>query len=184
MFRHPRTNNEKRANQDEYDNGTKVIPLCRAKRRPRNLTDAWDDKYHEVQRSWKVRRQRQYRGEPRGAEHHVFLEGWQNMWRMDEYFLDHDIPYKIERVLEKYTYKAPIYSKKVKRRVPHYEWKFVRENKKLVRVIQHQSGYTDEYDFVLIGYQTKVGARLIGHNLIWWSDKDIGIDFILKQRGI
>jgi hypothetical protein len=184
IFRHPHTNNEKRANQDEYDNKTKVISLCRAKRRPRNLADAWDDKHHEVQKSWKVRRKRQYRGEKRGAEHQVFLEGWRNLWSMEEYFRQHDIPYKMERVMEKYTYTVPIYSKIVKRRVPNYVCRERLMDGKWISEICHQIGWREEYDFVLIGYQTKIGARLTGHNLVWWSDKDIGIEFILKQRGV
>ena len=184
IFRCPRTNNEKRANQDEYDGVTKVKAPCRSKRSPRNLADSWDNKHHEYQKSWKVRRQKQYRGEPRGAEHHIFLEGWKEMCKMEEYFRQHDIPYKMERVLEKHIYKAPIYSKKVKRLVPNYVYKWVYKDKKLVREAQHQIGYTEEYEFVIIGYQTKIGATLTGYNLVWWSDKDIGIDFILKQRGV
>jgi hypothetical protein len=189
MFRCPRTNNEKRANQDEYEERTKIAPLCRAKRHPRNLADAWDDKYHEVQRSWKVRRKKQYRGEKRGAEHHIFLEGWRRLWYVEEYFKDHDIPYKIEKVTEQYTYTAPIHSKIVKRRVPEYFYKHVwgkNENgdRRIVKEVQHQIGWKEEYDFVLIGYQTKVGVRLVGYNLVWWSNKDIGIDFVLRQRGV
>jgi hypothetical protein len=184
MFRCPRTNNEKRANQDEYEGNVKIQAMCRGKRRPRNLADAWDDKHRCCQRSWKVRRKKQYRGYKRGEEHSVFLEGWCGIWRMQEYFEKHDIPYKIEKVTEPYTYKAEIRSKVVKRQVPNYVYKWVYKDKKLVREIQHQAGYTNEYEYVVIGYQTVQGKRLLGYNLVWWSDKDIGIDFVLKQRGI
>jgi hypothetical protein len=184
MFRCPRTNNEKRANQDEYEERTKIAPLCRAKRHPRNLADAWDDKHHEVQRSWKVKRKQQYRYERRGAEHRVFLEGWRGIWHIEEYFRDNDIPYKIEKVTEQYTYTAPIHSKKVKRKVPDYVYRERLVDGKWVSEIHHQIGWKEEYDFVIIGYQRKVGVTLTGYNLIWWSNKDIGIDFILKQRGV
>ena len=181
MFRSPHTNNEKKANQDEYEGNVKIPAMCRGKRRPRNLADSWDDKHHCCQRSWKVRRQKQYRGCKRGAEHHVFLEGWRGMWSVEEYFRDHDIPYKVEKVTQHYTYKAEIRSKRVKRLVPNYVYKLVWKDKKLVREIQHQSGYIEEYEWVIIGYQDTIGMRLIGYDLVWWSDKDIGIDFILKR---
>jgi hypothetical protein len=91
----------------------------------------------------------------------------------------------MEKITKQYTYTVPIHSKRVKCRVPNYVCKHVwKSNGKLVSQIHHQAGWKDEYEFVIIGYQKKVGVQLIGYNLIWWSDKDIGIDFVLRQRGI
>lgn len=57
MFRHPRTTQEKRRNDAEPE-------FCRAKRRPSNLPDAYDDFFIIVPRSWKrLRRRHQWVGD-------------------------------------------------------------------------------------------------------------------------
>ena len=53
MFRHPKTGQEKRQNQNcEY---------CRPARRPHNLIDVWDDDIRQADRCWKRYRKTQYK---------------------------------------------------------------------------------------------------------------------------
>jgi len=54
-MRHPKTTQEKRANC--YDR-----EFVRGKRLPKQLPDAWDDKFVNHPRCWKNQRKTQYRG--------------------------------------------------------------------------------------------------------------------------
>lgn len=51
-FRHPKTTQERRANQEG---------MCRAKRRPANVPSSWEDLAKTSQRSWKCYRKSRYR---------------------------------------------------------------------------------------------------------------------------
>jgi hypothetical protein len=122
FYRKPHTTQERRENGRKNKWG-------RAKRNKENLVTAYDDKYPTNQKSWKVRRHKQYR-ENRGRQNSIFLPKdknffWGNMYRLENWFDEHDIPFRIERVFEK--------------------------------------------------------QQVIGYYLIWWSDKDIGIDYLLKE---
>lgn len=77
FLRHPRTTQERRANQDRND------PYVRGKRR--KLPTAWDDQIIRKQKSWKYlsKRRRQWRV---GAEHyrwHEFDFSWREPGRWD-----------------------------------------------------------------------------------------------------
>ena len=52
-LRHPKTTQERRANQDEWG---------RARRNKANLVEAWDDVSRLGQRCWKEQRKTQYKG--------------------------------------------------------------------------------------------------------------------------
>lgn len=59
-YRYPRTTQEKRANQGKQD------PLVRPSRRSNGLPTSYDDLQKCHQKSWKVRRKKQYREDKTG----------------------------------------------------------------------------------------------------------------------
>lgn len=58
-FRHPRNAGEKREWYTAMDQEV-ATPKVRAKRNPRNLADAWDDRVRTIDRCWKRQRRTQY----------------------------------------------------------------------------------------------------------------------------
>jgi hypothetical protein len=103
-YRRMKTTSERRANQDcEY---------VRAKRRPSNLPDPWDDKPIVTTKSWKDKRKHQHKVDGRGKKYSIeykLEDCWwlrqRGIWELTQYFEDNDISYNIEkhRVLD-YTY--------------------------------------------------------------------------------
>jgi hypothetical protein len=174
-YKCPKTRNEARQNQEGW---------CRAKRRPANLPDLYDDRPRCYQNNWKIKRKTKYRIGKRGKKHTIFCK---RFWVLERYCEKHDIPYNIEKVSESYTYTVPVWKKEFLYRKPNYVLKSVWEkdtNGKyvLVRRVVHMSGYKDVYKWVKEGKQTKRGRRLLGYNFTWWSDKDIGIEYIIKDN--
>lgn len=120
-YRHPKTIQEKRQNQDGY---------CRPKRNPKRLVDFWDDRPVRHQKSWKNSRRTQYRTGKRGRRHTIFIDDmYITLWSIEDFFVEHSIPYNIEKV------------------------------------------YAENSTF----------RNLIGYNIIWWSDKNIGINYIVNK---
>lgn len=169
-YRNPRTTQERRVNGKRSKWG-------RAKRNQSNLVDAYDDRCHIVQKTWKVKRRHQYRCGGRGAEHQVIiLEPHANIWAITQWFNEHDIPhrltpmYKIERV----TY--------VRRRVRCIVGS---EPKTIV----HHDGVAERYQLPIYGYKYLAPKEymrryLTGYELTWWYDKDIDIMRVLRQCGV
>lgn len=120
--------------KDEYG-----IVRIRGRRRPHHLPDIYDDIPITRQKTWKKKRRTQYRVEPRGERHEIFVDSIKYQrpyYRYEEYFKKHDIPFRIENESE-WTIR----------------WSHMFE--------QHR------YFSVLRGYR-----------VIWWSNKDIGIDLV------
>ena len=120
-YRCMRTTAEKRANQN--------CKYVRAKRHSCNLPDPWDDNPHCTQKNWKVKRSHQYRIGTRGQRHEV-LTGidnfkWPQVWNIEQYLKEHDIPYRLE--------------------------------------------------------PTRKMSITVAYKLVWWSDKDIGLEYILRK---
>ncbi len=165
MLRYPRTTAEKRANcEREY---RKYI---RGKRLPCNLPDAYDDMFHCVQNTWKVKRRTQYRCGGRGERHSVsFKSSAIHSYRfnctkydLEAYFKDHDIPYDIEEHRERYTYYLPVYASRISGEGDYWEW---------------ETYFTGEF-------RTGKSWRTTGYTLTWWSDKDIGVKYIMESVGL
>ncbi len=166
-----RVTSEKRANQDcEY---------VRAKRKPSSLPDPWDDYNTVVTKSWKDKRKTQYRGEKRGPKQSIHLndKAWRILWDLEEYFKKHDIPYRVEKKRKKVIYTVTITTKREKwRQVPLYTHPF--------RGTVHQIGFRWEYREIPL--ETPIVKRYksyesLGYEIVWWSNKDIGIDYIVKD---
>lgn len=182
-YRHPRTTQERR------ENGKRRNNWGRAKRNQANLVSAWDDIHIRTQKTWKLKRRHQYRDKSRGTRHTLFLPNssrkswgfWIDTWALREYLNSHDIPFCIEDKWNKeervytheyvYTYNKPI---------PYIE---VQHGKnKTQRLIEHEYlRSTDEWVLMpLKKPRITYWCTLLGYKLTWWSDKDIGIEYILQ----
>lgn len=183
----PKVTNELRQTQDcEYS-------------RPRRRNDLkyvgyWGDSYHRETNNWKDRREKQYRSGKRGERHELVFNnedgGWRQQWNLERYLKKHDIPFRVEEIRHVERRKRVTKTKRVKDyQVPvycyGYEWREGADgNKNLFRVVKHQIGYQWKYreiplDKPVVTYYN-VSVR-DGWKLIWWSDKDIGIEYILKR---
>lgn len=181
-YRSPRTTQERRANGRRTDN----IPFVRAKRNAANLINAWDDRPHCVQKTWKEKRLTKYRVGKRGQKHELFFPSneygcWALTWTLEEYFEDHDIPFNIETIREVCHRQREIKRWVVKYRVPDYGWWYphlqLRPGRKPV-----QRGWKDVGEWVGTGkYEPYSFSIITGYNVVWWSDKDIGIEHILNR---
>jgi len=191
-YRSMRTTNEARANDKWYDYEERNT-FCRAKRNKRNLPNAYDDYRSCHQKTWKVKRETQYRTGKRGKRHEVFIPApkrWymSDYWVLKEYCEEHDIPYEIEEVTESYTFRREIKEWKRLGKVPNfvYWWKYIPDAEgkiKYCRLVRHMAGYKERGEWVGTGkFKTHIGTRLIGHKVVWWADKDIGIEYIYHGR--
>lgn len=71
-LRYPKTQQERRANQDRHD------PYVRGKRR--HLPTAYDDQFVHKEKNWKyLRRDHQYREQDSGYEWHEFNYSWRDV---------------------------------------------------------------------------------------------------------
>lgn len=168
--RKPRTTAEKRANQDRE--------FVRGKRLPSSLPSWYDDIPSIKTRSWKDHRKTQYRAGGRGKKHVMIFDklSWREQWALEEYFKDHEIPYNFEELKYKERRKYYIRTERVKAyQVPAYTFSFNPAKR-------HQIGYRWIYKDIPLD-KPKVRwynySVTTGYRLVWWSDKDIGIDFIL-----
>ena len=152
----------------------------------------WGDSRYRETNSWKDNRKAQYRTGGRGKRNELELTDncWRKEWNLEKYFKANDIPFCIEQIKESRQGEYVIYAERVKTyQVPKYcyTWEFITQSdgkKKFGRVVKHQIGF--EWRFIevpldkpkVIHYNRSVS---IGSRVIWWSDKDIGIDHILKR---
>ena len=173
-YRHPRTRAEARANQEGWE---------RPCRRLRNLPDAYDDLYPTHEKTWKNKRKTQYRPGGRGKERSIIVDAdFTYEWDLSEYFKEHDIPYRIEYVNEPYSYKRKT-TKRVRDefKTPYYITRFYRQDGKMYmdrHIVRWEWKYHWEYDG---GFEWIHTYRTVAYKVIWWYDKDVGIDYILAQ---
>ncbi len=185
--RHPRTTSERRANCDPD-----VREYVRGKRSPRMLPNSWDDYNTTVTKSWKDKRLTQHYVDGRGAEHSVRIGKqfrWGPIYRIEDYFKDHEIPYVIDHLYD--TEIRLVYGQWNMGVVGWYQYTETREvrdrsKKKRETKIIYLSRWAPKYDRVWRQYHIprEVYYRHDkGYNIIWWSNKDIGIDHIIAQSG-
>jgi hypothetical protein len=192
FYRRPRTTQERRANGKRSKWG-------RARRNQANLVDWHDDRCACVQKTWKVKRRHQYRDRARGQQHTIFLPHcggaswrfWVNTWELAEWFDNHDIPYRLEKV-EKIEKRIETHQRVYKRTGwrPYTTVQAVRPRNNGAKKTQTQyvtrTSWEGVYNWVRVKLAKPRIARwstLVGYNLTWWSDKDIGIDHIIEQSG-
>ena len=158
--RRPHTTAERRANQDGW---------CRGKRKPHMLPNTYDDLNATCTNSWKDHRKTQYHIGGRGEHHQVRVETEKTWWRnskiskLEDYCKKHNIPNRTNEY-RKFNWKPcgrwMSTGKKIEKKIGHYiyidwEYKFIPNGQ------FYRSYYVDYYVF---------------H---WWSNKDIGIKYIL-----
>jgi hypothetical protein len=107
-------------------------------------------------------------------------------WDLEEYFNDHDIPYRIEPIKEIVT---AYYTEFYDRTTVFDPRKHVRKNLSLLMYYGSQDYRTDgciqlndAYRFRLIEpvvkpYET---FRIVAYDITWWG-KDIGIEYLLRS---
>jgi hypothetical protein len=192
-YRRPRTTQERRAN-------TKRSKWARGRRRMGNLINTYDDPQVCIQKTWKVKRRHQHRENARGKKHTLFLanEGgsscrwlfWIKMWDLEEYLKNHDIPCHVRKI-EQIEVRVQTHHERyvITGWEPYTKVCAVRPKKNGARKTETQ--YVTE-----TGWRTVYGWRkvklkeprewrtstLIGYEVTWWSDKDIGMDYILQQH--
>ncbi len=181
-FRRPHTTQERRANP-------KKNKFARAKRNQKNLVDSWYDKTPCVQKTWKVKRQTQYRVDGRGEKHQLFLSARSlSSWKLEEWFKNHDIPHrlqpimKVEFVLQTHRMKYVEVGTRQKT-VVHKKPKSKKKNKEITQY-ESRTYSVPVYRYKPIRLEEPVKRKrrfLTGYMLTWWSDKKIDVDKILGQ---
>lgn len=168
-YRNPKTHAERKANLDcEY-----------ARPGRRKLPSSWDDISVHHDKCWKGKRKKQHRDEPRGEEHTFELESdvsYSKLWRLEEYFRNHNIPYKIEkhRVTDCYTYEI---TERVFDKWIVNPYRFYVGGKKVVG-----PALISTYKLVKTGrFKTCKCSKIVGYTVHWWANKDIGVKYILDS---
>jgi len=176
-YRNPHTRNEKKQNQEGW---------CRAKRRPAHLIDSYDDKPHGHQKSWKKFRKTQYHIGGRGKEHTLRISNNNiSIWSLEKEFRKLNIPFRIDEVREPYRFKRK-------------KWKLVKSKWKMpvycrvrIKDTTSKSGWNWAYKIVRWEYQAEWqedgwewqnSYRIVAYDVTWWSDKDIGVEYILNRE--
>ncbi len=178
--RAPRTLQERKANQGKWG---------RARRNPFHL-DPWGalERGYEVTKSWKDERKTQYRESGRRSEreHKIVIEDRKDKWILTDYFDDYDIPYRI------------LVKNKTEKRVETVRCVYldcpsvVDEFRHLFSCVKKRRnfyelsiGRIDVFYYECIYKNPIIRERYVAtgitYHITWWSDKDIGIDYILKN---
>jgi hypothetical protein len=171
-YRQPKTHAERKANLDtEY-----VRP------RRRKLPSSWDDYKVHHDKCWKSKRRKKYREEGRGEKHTLTIEesrySYTKIWNLEEYFKQHDIPYCLEKIREGYTYTRELTEQVPDKIEAAYSWVY----KDGRMVPRHPIGYYWTYKTVKTGcFETYHGSTVVGYQLTWWTNKDIGVQYILDS---
>jgi len=158
-LRHPKTTAERKANQDGW---------CRGKRRPCNLANAYDDWPTTVTKSWKDKRKTQHYPGGRGKHHLLKIYKQKDVWKLEEYCRDHNIPCRTDEVKKSYL-------------VPEYKWFYTG---KVTKFYFRKNSYW----YIHERFRRKTG-RMVPRTYTdyyifnWWHDKDIGINYILNMEG-
>lgn len=177
-YRRIRTTQERRAGQNSK--------YVRAKRNFANLPNAYDDVRSTHQKTWKIKRLKQYRDKPRGRRHEYIIDNcWRSEWQFRDYCEEHDIPHTVEPIKEEYTYKRNVTNKVVLYTRTVYATKYVKIDGKtrIVTDYSHPIGKRDFYGWIPTGEVEYIKAtKTIGYRLIWWYNKDIGIERIVNRK--
>lgn len=174
-YRRIRTTQEHRANGSRKDHD--LYGWARPGRCGLNLPSSWDDIHSVEQRTWKVKREKQYRVGKRGKQHVCYVEEYLYPFPMPEYEFEnyckeYDIPYYIEEVYK---------------RVPIKEYEVKKTYDGVVKYFWSEYRYCNWWTSPNEKYEetghTRIShyMRRVGYKLTWWSNKDIGIDYVLNS---
>jgi hypothetical protein len=152
--------------------------LVRGKRKPCNLPNPYDDKPHCHQKSWKVKRKKQYRGRADKIEFNIRLDSGVYEWDLAEYFDEHDIPFRMKPVREDRGYYRPTRIWKKSRYVPVYTYTWDNNSD---RAEGHQIGWEWEGKWVDGPMKWYPLSVIVAYDLTYWHHKEVGIDYILNS---
>lgn len=169
----------------KYSEDEEHSPYIRGKRAKRQLSYILNDENHKLSPR-KIKKK-----EKRGRRHEKLLlykdlgerRRYASKWALEEELNKSKVRYKIENVYEYYNEERPVYeSVYVGDWYTIVDWRYekdpVTRKKKLVYIWGYKPKYenvkTDKIKIVRV--KEDVGLRLI-----WWSDKDIGIEYIIKR---
>lgn len=164
-YRHPKTTAERRANQDGWS---------RARRNQKNLVDYYDDIPISTSKSWKDKRKTQYRPEGRGKRHEIYVDSCYYEWEIAEYLRNHDIPHHIETICKRHVRYRWQYTKSV----------FVGYKEIILRDKTYWWPKWETVDLEKPICRKAYWSETLGYKITWWSNKDIGIDYILKATRV
>lgn len=178
-----------RANQEEIDEDGKRIKWGRS-RRNRAMLDPWcNEKACGYQKSWKMKREKQYHVDGRGKKYVITIgDNWRSSWRFEEYCREHNITYEVRR-LHRLEYYWQTHS---------VTWECVGEEwgQRLKKVLRIDDNKQKKMVWVTERYRRprfESVKRLLdkpirrcrsvttGYELIWWSHKDIGMEYVLRR---
>tara|TARA_R110000824_G_scaffold280251_2_gene468389 strand:+ start:367 stop:891 length:525 start_codon:yes stop_codon:yes gene_type:complete len=169
-YRNPKTTQEARASLG--------CPYVRAKRNKRNLPNAYDDiDISKPRKSWKSKRKTQYYLNQRGQKHEITFDLRRDYWKLYDYLDENNIPFCIKYLCETKTVYHRIYERKILRHELRYNREWM--NGKWQNNEKHPIGYYPVYENVFTEkYQPYKWRRTIGYRITWWTDKDIGLEYI------
>ena len=170
-YRSPKTTAESRA----YYANTEYV---RAKRRPANIPNDWWDLHACIQKTWKVKREKQYRGRSQLNEYNVNLTIEASTWALREYFEKHDIPYRLEDIKETRSYTRRKQRKVKDRYIPVWHYILTIKDGKFVKKKHHQIGWKWTYKWIKGQRETYQYAVTTGYKLTYWHRKELNLDFI------
>ena len=170
-YKRPRTRQESAYSLDEDH-----APYIRAKRRKVNLPTVYDDRQQTH-----CSKSRKLKSGFRGKKHCVAVyedSYYTAAWKFEEYCKKNSIPYRFEEIYERRTRSVPIYKKVF---VGNWEQlDYSSHTKKNGKRQPLKTKLEPHYEKVKIGEKTVNWKYVIGSRFIWWSNKDIGISFLLK----
>ena len=189
-YRRPRTTQERRANPQRGK-------WARGRRRMGNLIDTYDDPQVCIQKTWKVKRRSQHRETVRGKKHTIFLahDGartwlfWIRIWDLEEHMNNHDIPCHVRKV-EKIEVRVQTHTERycITGWEPYTIVRTVRPKKNGARKTKTEyvieTHWRNVYGWRKVKLEEPRKWRthtLLGYEVTWWSDKDIGMEYILKR---
>lgn len=177
--KHPRTRQELAYSMDEDH-----APYVRAKRGYKTLPTSWEDKPKSSCK--KQRKKKEKRGKKRSIEvlDKESISFWRQKYNFTSYCEKHDIPYRVEELNESYYV-----DRKVTKRVSLGHkygivgWIHTKIPETGRKTLIPTYGMREEFEDVPTGEVKKVRrTSQIGVRLTWWSNKDIGIEYILREE--
>jgi hypothetical protein len=154
-----------------------------------------DEGRGNMTRNWKDHRKTQYRSNGRGQQHTLTLGKewrWGRLWDLEEYFKDHGIPYRIRRLYEvevKTVTHQRVWTHLGTGHWVEYQRKVrpKKSKKKTLTTYETVRYWKEDWGWVWKDLPKPRECRYQidkGYEVTWWSDKDIGIEYILGSISV
>jgi hypothetical protein len=167
------------AHSEECDDyGVKIRPSQKLSKTNQRL---WDGYEHN-----KPAKKSRKKYNKRGKKHEIEITGENysclSDWRLQEQLVEQGIPYRIEKLMHVEIKER----KKYERVITGQVYRIVDTSKTrdpITNELVRQNVYklVDNYEWVVVGTEKYKSRRQYGVRVVWWSDKDIGIKYILSR---